>query len=47
VAGLGALQQAVVALRVEQPVTVDARTLELVVHVGGQHKVLAALQHLN
>ena len=39
-AGLGALPQAVVPLGVEQPLLVKARQLELVVHIGGQDKVV-------
>ena len=40
VAGLRALEQAVVALRVEEPLLVEARALELVVHVGREHEVV-------
>jgi len=40
VAGHAALPQAVIPLGVEQAFLVEARLLELVVHVGGQHEVI-------
>lgn len=45
-AGLGALPQAIVPLGVEQPLLVEARQLELVVHIGGQDKVVLVLYQL-
>lgn len=39
-AGDAALEQAVVPLRVEQATGVEARELELVVHVGGEHEAI-------
>ena len=43
VAGFGTLPQAIVSLRVEQTAFVKAPTLELVVNVGGQHKIILVL----
>ena len=45
-AGLGALPKAIVPLGVEQPLLVEARQLELVVHIGGQDKVILVLYQL-
>ena len=39
-AGRGALPEAVVPLGIEQPLLVKARQLELVVHIGGEDKVV-------
>lgn len=39
-ARLAALPQAVVALRVEQPLLIEPRPLELVIHVGGDDEVV-------
>ena len=36
-----ALEEAVIALCVEEPLLVEARPLEAVVHVGGEHEVVA------
>lgn len=41
-AGLAALPKAIVALGVKQPRLVKARQLELMVHIGGQDKVIPA-----
>ena len=42
VARLAALPEAVIALGVEEPLFVEARQLELMVNVGGEHEVVAA-----
>ena len=41
-AGLAALEEAVVALRVEETLFVEARLLEAMVHIGGDDKVIRA-----
>ena len=41
--GLAALEQAVIALRVEQSALVKACFLEAVIHIGGQHKIVLVL----
>ena len=44
VAGLGTLPQTVISLGVEQTAFVKACPLELVIHIGGQHKIVLVLQ---
>ena len=44
-AGLAALEQAVVSLRVEESLLVKAGALETMVHVCGQHKVVAVAHY--
>ena len=44
-AGFAALEQAVVSLRVEEPLLVKARTLETMVHIRSQHKVVAVAHY--
>ena len=42
-ARLAALEQAIIALRVEQPLFIKACPLELVIHIGGQYKIVLVL----
>ncbi len=42
-AGLGALPQAIVSLSIEQPLFVKPCPLELVIHIGGQYKIVLIL----
>lgn len=46
-AWLAALEQAIIALRIKQTMLIYARQLELMVHIGGEHKVVAPLQKLD
>ena len=39
-AGLAALPEAVVPLGVEEPLFINPRPLKLVIHIGGQYKIL-------
>ena len=41
-----ALEETVIALCVEEPLLVEARPLEAVVHVGGEHEVVAIAQEV-
>ena len=41
-AGLAALEQAVIALRIEQPLFIKTGFLKLMVHVGGQYEIILA-----
>ena len=45
-AGLAALEEAVVPLGVKQPFPVKARLLKHVVHVGGEHEIIPPLHQL-
>ena len=45
-AGTGALEKPVVTLRVEKPVLVKTRKLKLMIHVGGEYKIILARQKL-
>ena len=45
-AGLAALEQAVVSLRIKEPLLVKAGALETMVHVCGQHKVVAVAHQI-
>lgn len=46
VAGLRALPKSIISLSVEQPLLIKARKLKLVVHIGGQYKIVLALHQL-
>ena len=46
VAGYGALEQAVVALRIEKSLLVEARLLKLVIDVRGDDKIIIVLHKL-
>ena len=43
VAGSGALPQAVIALSVKKTLLIKAGELELMIHIGGEHKVILTL----
>ena len=45
-ARIAALKQPIIALSVEQPLFVKARLLETVIHIGGNYKIVLALQKL-
>ena len=45
-AGLCALEQPVIALCIKQPLFVEARFLETVVHIGGEHEIVLVLHQV-
>lgn len=45
-AGPGTLPQAIIALRVEQPLLVKTRQLELMVHIGRKHEIIRIFHKL-
>ena len=45
-AGRGALPETVVSLHIEEPLLIDPRKLELMIHVGGEHEIVPAAHDL-